>query len=138
MSTYLDWKLSNGAAIINSQNSQFKVEVYKGDITSQNVDAIVNPANQSLQHDGGCAQAICRAAGAKLADESANYIRAHGPIPVSSCTFTSSGNLSSNGIKYVVHTVGPIYNLNESLLPQQLQLYNAVFNACKMADNLQC
>jgi O-acetyl-ADP-ribose deacetylase (regulator of RNase III) len=109
-----------------------------GDITYEKVDAIVNPANSSLSHGGGCAAAISRAAGGKLDEESNNYVRAFGEIKVGECAFTSSGNLSANGIRYVIHTVGPIFKDREAVLPQQLLLYNAVFNALQMADKLQC
>ncbi len=44
-------------------NYQFTVEVALGDITDEKVEAIVNPANESLAHSGGCAAAIQREAG---------------------------------------------------------------------------
>jgi len=119
-------------------NGQFKVEVDLGDITNEKVDAIVNPANSSLSHGGGCAAAISRVAGQKLDDESANYIRAYGEIKVGQCAFTASGNLEANGIRYVVHTVGPVFKEHEAVLPQQMQLYDAVYNAMLMADKLKC
>ena len=74
-------------------NYQFSVEVAKGDITDEKVEAIVNPANESLAHSGGCAAAIQREAGGQVMIESSNYIRVHGQIPVGQCTFTTSGNL---------------------------------------------
>jgi O-acetyl-ADP-ribose deacetylase (regulator of RNase III) len=70
--------------------------------------------------------------------ESSNYIRVHGQIPVGQCTFTTSGDLKLKGVKYIIHTVGPKFSESESLLPQQLLLYNAVFNSFKAADSLGC
>ena len=46
------------------------MEVVKGDITDEKVDAIVNPANENLDHGGGCAAAIQSAAGHILMAES--------------------------------------------------------------------
>ena len=45
------------------------------------VDAIVNPANESLEHDGGAALAICNAGGEAILNESAKYINEHGRLP---------------------------------------------------------
>ena len=70
--------------------------------------------------------------------DSTNYVSVHGKIPVGECTFTSSGNLKSQGIKYVIHTVGPQFSEGEPLLPQQMLLYNSVFNAFKAANALGC
>ena len=66
-----------------------------GDITHEHTDAIVNPATEDLAHSGGCAAAILREAGAKLMNDSMNYVGVHGKLPVGSCTFTRSGNLKS-------------------------------------------
>lgn len=86
------------------------VEVEQNDITKENVDAIVNPANGKLMHSGGCAAAIANAAGWQLNEESSNYIKAHGQLQVGKCTFTSAGNLQSQGIRFVIHTVGPMFS----------------------------
>jgi O-acetyl-ADP-ribose deacetylase (regulator of RNase III) len=100
-----------------SYGNTFKVEVATGDITNENVEAIVNPANENLAHSGGCAAAIQREAGAEFQIESSNYIRVHGKIPVGECTFTSSGNLKRQGIKYVIHAVGPEFKESQAVLP---------------------
>ena len=42
--------------------------------------------------------------------ESADLLRVNGPIAVGKCVFTGSGNLSQQGIKYVIHTVGPRFS----------------------------
>ena len=90
-----------------------------GDITDEKVEAIVNPANENLAHSGGCAAAIQREAGPEVQIESSNYIRVHGKIPVGECTFTKSGNLKDKqGIKYIIHTVGPQFSESQAVLPQ--------------------
>jgi len=90
------------------------VEVAQGDITHEKVDAIVNPANEDLHHGGGCAAAISKAAGNQLDIESRNYVKAHGRLEVGKCTYTSAGALCVQGIKYVIHTVGPRFSAQES------------------------
>lgn len=83
-----------------------KVSIFKGDLTLQQVEAIVNPANGRLHHGGGAARAISDAAGVKLNQECQAFVREYGPLRVSEVMHTSSGKLYPR-IKYVVHAVGP-------------------------------
>jgi O-acetyl-ADP-ribose deacetylase (regulator of RNase III) len=70
--------------------------------------------------------------------ESSEFIRVNGPIAVGKCVYTGSGNLLQQGIKYVIHTVGPQFSNDKSLLIQQMLLYDAVFNSLKTAEALEC
>ncbi|ACI20035.1 macro domain-containing protein [Dictyoglomus thermophilum] len=81
-----------------------KLKVVKGDITQEEVEAIVNAANSYLKHGGGVAGAIVRAGGEVIQKESDEYVEKYGPLPVGSATITSAGKLKA---KYVIHTVGP-------------------------------
>jgi O-acetyl-ADP-ribose deacetylase (regulator of RNase III) len=76
------------------------IRLIKGDITDQNVDVIVNPANSYLQHGGGVAAAIVRKGGKTIQKESDKI----GFVPVGSSVITLSGNLPCQAI---IHTVGP-------------------------------
>lgn len=58
------------------------MSVLKGDITDQRVDAIVNAANENLDHGAGVAGAIIRKGGYGIQDESNAIIRQFGPIEV--------------------------------------------------------
>ena len=78
------------------------LQIVHGDITLEDVDAIVNPANSRLQHGGGIAGAIVRRGGAIIQQES-NKI---GFVPTGNATVTSAGSLSA---KYIIHVVGPIW-----------------------------
>lgn len=81
-----------------------KLKVVKGDITQEEVEAIVNAANSYLKHGGGVAGAIVRAGGEVIQKESDEYVKKYGPLPVGSATITSAGKLKA---RYVIHTVGP-------------------------------
>jgi len=79
-----------------------KLEIVKGDITEEEVDAIVNAANENLIHGGGLALAIVKKGGQIIQEES-NKI---GYCPPGKAVITSGGNLKA---KFVIHAVGPIW-----------------------------
>ena len=82
----------------------------EGDITAQDVDAIVNAANEYLKHGGGVAAAIVRAGGHSIQDESDRWVRDHGPVGAGIAAVTSAGQLAA---RWVVHTVGPRYSAGQ-------------------------
>ncbi len=76
------------------------VELVQGDITRQEVDAIVNAANSGLRGGGGVDGAIHRAGGPAIMEE----CRRIGGCPTGSAVITTGGNLPA---RRVIHTVGP-------------------------------
>jgi O-acetyl-ADP-ribose deacetylase len=74
----------------------------EGDITRQETEAIINAANSRLAGGGGVDGAIHRAGGPAIMEE----CRRIGHCPTGQAVITSGGNLKA---KFVVHTVGPIY-----------------------------
>jgi O-acetyl-ADP-ribose deacetylase (regulator of RNase III) len=88
-----------------------RVIVKVGDITRENVDAIVNAANSTLLGGGGVDGAIHRAGGAQILTECREIRRAQYPngLPTGKAAITSGGRLPA---KYVIHTVGPVYGID--------------------------
>ncbi|HEX2647338.1 MAG TPA: macro domain-containing protein [Candidatus Dormibacteraeota bacterium] len=72
------------------------VVIITGDLVEQEVDAIVNAANNDLQLGGGVAGAIRRAGGPSIQDE----CDAHGPVEVGEAAITGGGTLRA---RYVIH-----------------------------------
>jgi O-acetyl-ADP-ribose deacetylase len=80
------------------------IEVVLGDITAQDVDAIVTAANESLLGGGGVDGAIHRAAGPRLAEAGA----AIGPCEPGEAMATPAFDLDPP-VRHVIHTVGPVW-----------------------------
>ncbi|CAB3980995.1 E3 ubiquitin- ligase DTX3L [Paramuricea clavata] len=112
-------------------SENLKLVVYQGDLTKETVDAIVNPANDHLQHGSGAAGAILKAGGKSIQDESDYIMRKRGkrPLQPGEVELTAGGRLPC---KFVVHAVGPVWNHHPPYTAMQL-LYNAVINSLSLA-----
>ncbi len=79
-----------------------RLEILRADITTLDVDAIVNAANNSLMPGGGVCGAIHRAAGPELAEACAEVA----PCPTGESRMTPGFGLPA---RHVIHTVGPVW-----------------------------
>ena len=114
-----------------------QLRLCQGDITQLKVDAIVNAANDRLQHGGGVASAISLAGGPAIQRESDELIqmqRSYRPLDVGDAVYTGSGRLPC---RYVIHTVGPIWS-NYSSDRCETQLTEACHTSLMLACDLKC
>src|ERR1700710_2789153 len=89
-----------------------RLELVQGDITEQDVDAIVNAANSSLLGGGGVDGAIHRRGGPAIL-EACRTLRATSlpdGLPTGQAVATTAGDLDA---RWVIHTVGPVWSARE-------------------------
>jgi O-acetyl-ADP-ribose deacetylase (regulator of RNase III) len=108
------------------------VSLIEGDITRQNVDAIVNAANSSLLGGGGVDGAIHRAGGPSILAECEAIRKTTYPdgLPTGLAVTTTAGDLPA---RWVIHTVGPVYSQHDDP-PRALR--SCYVESLRVADGL--
>ena len=107
------------------------IQIVQGDITVEEVDAIVNAANEYLQHGGGVARAISQKGGSTIQAESDAWVREHGRVSHERPACTAGGQLPA---KYVIHAVGPVWGDGQ----EDSKLESAVTGSLRVADEMNC
>lgn len=105
------------------------LQLVQGDITAETTDAIVNAANEYLQHAGGLAWAILRRGGDIIQQESDEWVQQYGLVPHAAPAWTSGGTLPA---KYVIHAVGPVWGDGD----EDAKLAAAVAGSLRVASEL--
>jgi len=105
------------------------LQIVQGDITTEDVDAIVNAANKHLQHGGGVAWAISKRGGPAIQQESNEWVRTKGTVSHAHPAWTSGGLLPA---RYVIHAVGPVWGEGD----EDAKLSSAVSGSLRLADEL--
>lgn len=103
-----------------------ELTVVEGDITEQQVDAIVNAANERMRGGGGVDGAIHRAGGRAILEDCIE--RFPNGLPTGQAGWTTGGNLPA---RWVIHVVGPVHGRGS-----RDQLVSCYANALKVADEL--
>lgn len=104
-----------------------RLSVVHGDLTEEATDAIVNAANERLQHGGGVAGAIVRKGGWEIQEESDRI----GYVPTGQVAVTGAGRLPA---RYVIHAVGPVWRGGQAGEDELLR--SAVWNALQKAHGM--
>jgi O-acetyl-ADP-ribose deacetylase len=109
-----------------------RIGLVQGDITEQEVDAVVNAANSSLMGGGGVDGAIHRKGGPAILEECKGIRAERFPqgLPTGQAVATTAGNLPA---RWVIHTVGPVYAKSED---RSALLASCHVESLRVADDL--
>jgi O-acetyl-ADP-ribose deacetylase len=105
-----------------------ELTVVEGDITQQQVDAIVNAANERMRGGGGVDGAIHRAGGPAILEDCRRVVPDGSRLPTGQAVATTAGDLPA---RWVIHVVGPVYNVGT-----REQLVSCYANALRVADEV--
>ena len=101
-----------------------RLNIKEGDMTKEQVDVIVNAANNTLLGGGGVDGAIHREGGVSILEQCKKI----GGCPTGEARITTGGNLDA---RYVIHTVGPVYS--HGISKEEKLLYNSYYNSLELA-----
>ncbi|WP_175410456.1 O-acetyl-ADP-ribose deacetylase [Streptomyces sp. TRM64462] len=109
-----------------------RLTLVRGDITRQDVDAVVNAANSSLLGGGGVDGAIHRAGGPDILDDCRRLRASYygGGLPTGQAVATTAGRLPA---RWVIHTVGPVHSRDED---RSALLASCYRESLRVADEL--
>lgn len=111
------------------------IEAIRADITQIHADAIVNAANSSLLGGGGVDGAIHRAGGPAILEDCRKIVARQGGCKTGDAVITTAGNLPA---KFVIHTVGPVWNDGGKAAEMDQLLANCYTNSLQLAADNHC
>ena len=109
--------------------NRLALQLVRGDLAIEAVDAIVNAANRDLSHGGGVAGHIARRGGPSIQRESDEWRRERGPVTHASPAWTNAGDLPC---RFVIHAVGPVWGEGD----EDAKLAAALGGSLRLADEL--
>ena len=117
--------------------NQMALMVVRGDISTQDVEAVVSPANSRLNQCDEIAKAISKKAGPDLQEACNNFTGGERKIPVTGIFVSTGGNLAA---KYVIHAVGPKWSEYEESKKEECarDLRRTVLRCLFQANKLGC
>ena len=107
-----------------------RIEIVRGDITEQQVDAVVNAANSGLMGGGGVDGAILRAGGQAQLDARRALRDRIGSLPTGQAAASDAGDMLA---RWVIHVVGPVWHASVDRSQLLASCYSA---ALRVADEL--
>jgi len=127
-------------SVVRCQTTVFgcNLQVRFGDLTQEQVDAVVNAANTNLDHSGGLARALLDAAGWNIQQICDGWVGKNGPLPYGQVLETSGGNMKC---KWIFHAVGPQWRQGQGhgeLGGPEVVLQMAMRNILEKAAKLGC
>jgi O-acetyl-ADP-ribose deacetylase len=113
--------MNEGREVARCEANGAVIVALEGNLTAQQVDAVVNAANERLVHGGGVAAALARAGGPEVQRESAAWVAEHGLVGPGTPAVTTAGAMAA---RWIIHVVGPRWREgqdNEALLRQAVR-----------------
>lgn len=114
--------------------TQSNITIARGDITKTSCQCIVNAANEQLAGGGGVCGAIFTAAGWDKLQQACDQA---GFCKTGQAKITKSFDLTTQGIEYIIHAVGPDCRIVKDQKTQDVLLQNAYVNSLKLANEYQ-
>lgn len=115
--------------IPNPSVHSVQLDICQGDIVQERIDAIVNAANEELQHIGGLAKSIVDHGGVAIQSECSRYVHSNGKVATGSCVCLGAGKLPC---KRIIHAVGPQWHRGER--NEEKTLHDTVYKCMQCAD----
>ncbi|XP_017276145.1 poly(ADP-ribose) polymerase family member 14-related sequence 1 [Kryptolebias marmoratus] len=112
-----------------------EIAVFKADMCTYPVDAVINPSNEDLNHNGGLAGALLKAAGPQLQSECNKIITTKGKLKPGNCVITGAGGQLC--CKNIIHAVGPKFEKAKSM-KAEAQLKRTVKESLELAERQGC